>query len=369
MLVLGLCALVGGGIKVYTAYRMNDLAQTLQKAKEKRAQQQNETVTEAVDSPSPAKAEASPVENKDPKALAQPAGTNKVRKNSQPSACSAVYQKYVENRKIREAMLEALDDMMELADKDMDNDPCVQQLTDVIDPEQFIALTKKCNMEANADKESTRACLVMMAIGWGAFAELEYRNVDPSDIPPHALHSKINFRLAEFSKFKKEADQGEKEYLFKLMDHMHKIRPDIDYGTMRDDLIAEFHSRDPQTWKDDYKRILDELVTQDVSRAVSTFYEGNGRKMDRAFFEYVDGLVKQYPDNPVVHIYKGFAHAGLGEWDQAAKEQAEAERLAPNKNKELMNDLRKAIQAKEASMSTTSWWSISIDLPDASATN
>lgn len=368
--VLGLCALVGVGIKVYTAHRLDALTQTLQKAKEKRSEQQRSKAETEISGPS-IETLTTPTGEPSRPSPSQASETRQLQTKRQPSACSLVYQKYIENRKIREVMNEAIEDLMELAntDKDMDNDPCVQGLTDVIDPEHFIELIKKCGVDPDANKETRKACMTFVAIGWTAFAEMEYRDTDPSAIPPDALHSKIIFRLADLEKFLKEAEPGDKEYLFTLMDQMHKLRPDVDYGTARDELIAELYQRDPKTWKDDYRRVLEELENENILRAIGTFYEGHGRKADRAFFEYVEGLVRQFPENQVAHVYKGFAHTAFNEWDHAAKELAEAERLGTQTNTELVGDLRKSIQEKKFSMATYSWTNVTIELPDSNPTN
>jgi hypothetical protein len=367
-LALGLIVIMGTGFKVYQSHRLEALAQKLKKAKVRRSEEQNarsEAEHEssensmAADSP-PAAGKPQPQERPISKAV-QP------RKAQEPSACSGIYQKYVENRKFSEVMQAVVEDLALLAVENIEEDPCAQELTDLIDPDHFVELIKACNIDSGVDpsEESKRACLTLMTLGWSVFAEAEYRDVDPSEIPPFALHSKINFRLAEHERFMKNAGLEEKEYLFRLLDRMHTLRPDIEYGSVRSELLAEFHKRDPQSWREDYRRILDELESEDLAQAVFTFYEVHGRKLDKAFFDYVDGLVKRQPDIQALHIFKGFAHTGLGEWDGAAKELAEAERMAPEKNTRLLKDLRESIQKKQALMPVFTWTSLSIEMPGA----
>jgi hypothetical protein len=366
--VLGLLAIIGGGFKAYQSFQMESLAQKFKEAKEQRQEQKKTLTATEPDHPvSPMDPESQPAEDKPQRKETQLSKAAQPQKNREPSACSSVYQKYLENRKFTEAAQAALEDLILLATEDLEKDPCAQELTDLIDPDHFVELIKKCDIEGDKDlsDESKRACLTLMTLGWSVFAEAEYRDVDPSEIPPHALHSKIIFRLVERDLFLKNAGPSEKEYLFRLMDQMYKLRPDIDYGSMRSELLAEFHSRDPQSWRDDYRRVLEELESEDIAQAVFTFYEGHGRKMDKAFFDYVDDLVNLHPESPAMHIFKGFAHTGLGEWDNAAKELAEAERLGPEKNINLLKDLRESIQKKQAIMPTYSRTSVSIEMPGA----
>ncbi len=371
LVVLGLCAVLGGGIKIYTAYRLDALTQSLHKAKEKRGEQQKSKspAEPAEDDPQTDTALTTPKEQQATHSAVNAAPAKPVRRNREESACSPVYQKYVENRKAMDAVPTAVEDLMELKDQDMENHPCVQQLTDLLDPDYLTELLKACTKDQDAGNNESRTCFRLGTLVWSVFAELEYRDVDPSEIPIGALHSKIAFRLADDDKFFKEAEPKDKEYLFQLMDQMHKLRPDIDDGTTRDELIAELHYRDPKVWKEDFRRILDELENQDLMRAITTFYKGHGAKTDRPFLEYVESLAKQYPENQVAHIYKGMAHAALGEWDLAAKELAEAERIAPKENTRLVSELRKSIQEKKASTTTYTWTKYTLDLPDSKATN
>jgi hypothetical protein len=263
----------------------------------------------AIEADSPSKA-VSPKPNPLAGGVAIPKGTRKMTKGDQVTACTPAYE-----------------DMMELTNNPAALDSTAGKITEACLAELsknvkgFDQVLKKMTEECTGKSkeeytlEEKNECLRLASVMRYAFAENEFRSMDPKDLPSPVLRAMISLRFLQGDYTNSEADL---DYYYRLVAEELRLSPEQQLTSLQSMLIGKLIGKNPEKYQNEYDSVVSDIEKKSPEAGLTSRILRYGNKIgDPNFQTELDDFMVRYPQEPYAIYIKAALMADKKDWAAA----------------------------------------------------
>jgi hypothetical protein len=239
-----------------------------------------------------------------------PKGTRKKAKGDQVTACTPAYE-----------------DMMELVNNPSALESTAGKITDTClgelskNVKGFDQAFKKMSEDCVGNKEDyspeeKNECMRLASIIRNAFAENEFRGMDPKDLPSPVLRAMITLRVLQGDDYtKSEADL---DHYLKLVSEEQRLSPEQDLTSLQSMLIGKLIGINPEKYQNEFDSVVSDIEKKSPEAGLASRILRYGSKIsDPDFQTELDEFVQRYPQEPYGIYIRAALMAQKKDWAAA----------------------------------------------------
>lgn len=236
-----------------------------------------------------------------------PKGTRKNTKGDRVTACTPAYEDMMEIEN-NPGLLDTMSDKI--------TESCTSELSKNIRTwdKTIQSLTESCMEEQETyTEEEKNECRRLANIIRTAFAENEFKGMDPKDLPSPVLRAMIAFRLIQNEEYTKaEADI---DYFLKLVSEEQRLSPDRNMIGLQAKLLGDLVELNPEKHEDEFQSNIDDIERKSPEAGLTVRMARYKRKIvDPDFQAELDEFIQRHPQEPYGYYIKASLHANKGDW-------------------------------------------------------